>query len=163
MEKATESFRQALLYSDRHYNAWYGLGTIYYRQEKYELAECHFRRALAINPASSVLHCYLGECGYYVGAHSTHRYIVSCIVAPMRSARCLVVLVTYPVYPMYLCNSGMALHAQNNTIKTTEALDVLTRAAEKDPSNPQVLLPLFAAGCGHYVSILVESLFLVSM
>jgi anaphase-promoting complex subunit 3 len=33
---------------------------IYYRQERYELAEYHFRRALAINPSSSVLHCYVG-------------------------------------------------------------------------------------------------------
>ena len=60
LEKAIESFRQALLHNDRHYNAWYGLGSIYFRQEKYELAEYHFRKALTINPASSVLHCYLG-------------------------------------------------------------------------------------------------------
>ena len=45
---------------ERHYNAWYGLGAIYYRQEKFELAEYHFRRALSINGGSSVLHCYLG-------------------------------------------------------------------------------------------------------
>ena len=38
----------------------YGLGTIYYRQEKYDLAQYHFQRALSINPASSVLYCYLG-------------------------------------------------------------------------------------------------------
>lgn len=37
----------------------------------------------------------------------------------------------------------MALHAQNNTVKTTEALDVLTRAAEKDPANPQVIVLYF--------------------
>lgn len=61
MDKAIESFRQALLTNDRHYNAWYGLGSIYYRQERYELAEFHFRQALQLNPASSVLHCYLGE------------------------------------------------------------------------------------------------------
>jgi tetratricopeptide (TPR) repeat protein len=63
LEKAVESFRAAILHCDRHYNAWYGLGSIYFRQEKYELAEYHFRRALGINPASSVLHCYLGACG----------------------------------------------------------------------------------------------------
>ena len=34
----------------RHYNAWYGLGSIYHRQEKYDMAEYHFRRALSINP-----------------------------------------------------------------------------------------------------------------
>jgi len=60
LDKAVESFRLALLSNDRHYNAWYGLGSIYHRQERYELAEYHFRRALGINPASSVLHCYLG-------------------------------------------------------------------------------------------------------
>lgn len=32
----------------------YGLGSIYFRQEKYELAEYHFARALAINDQSSV-------------------------------------------------------------------------------------------------------------
>ncbi|EKU21963.1 anaphase-promoting complex subunit 3, partial [Nannochloropsis gaditana CCMP526] len=32
----------------------------YFRQEKYELAEYHFSRALSINTASSVLHTYLG-------------------------------------------------------------------------------------------------------
>lgn len=41
-------------------NCRYGLGTIYFRQEKYKLAEFHFRRALHINSRSSVLHCYLG-------------------------------------------------------------------------------------------------------
>ena len=53
----------------------YGLGTIYLKQEKFQvcaslsarvqlsleqLAEYHFRRALEINPRNSVLHCYLG-------------------------------------------------------------------------------------------------------
>ena len=38
----------------------YGLGTIYLKQEKYQLAEYHFRRALEINPRNSVLHCYRG-------------------------------------------------------------------------------------------------------
>ena len=60
LDKATQSFRQAILCDDRHYSAWYGLGSIYYRQERYELAEYHFRRALEINGASGVLHCYLG-------------------------------------------------------------------------------------------------------
>ncbi len=37
----------------------YGLGNIYFRQEKYELSAYHFKRALAINDRSSVLYCYL--------------------------------------------------------------------------------------------------------
>jgi len=38
----------------------FGMGHIYYRQEKFGMAEYHFRRALNINPRSSVLRCYLG-------------------------------------------------------------------------------------------------------
>ena len=53
-------YRNALRLDSRHYNAWYGLGTVYYRQEKYELSEYHFRHALSINSRSSVLFCYLG-------------------------------------------------------------------------------------------------------
>ena len=59
LDKAIASFRMALLHDDRHYNAWYGLGSIYFRQEKHEMAELHFRRAISVNPVSSVLKCYL--------------------------------------------------------------------------------------------------------
>ena len=38
----------------------YGLGNIYFRQEKFDFAEHHLRKALAINPCSSPLYCYLG-------------------------------------------------------------------------------------------------------
>lgn len=68
LDKALQSFRQAIAVNDRHYNAWYGIGSIYYRQERYELAEYHFRRALSINPSSSVLHCYLGMALHAQGA-----------------------------------------------------------------------------------------------
>lgn len=35
-------------------------GTIYLRQERIELAEYHFKRAIAVHPTSSVLQTYLG-------------------------------------------------------------------------------------------------------
>ena len=38
----------------------YGVGMIYYKQEKFSLAEMHYRKALAINPQSSVLLCHIG-------------------------------------------------------------------------------------------------------
>jgi anaphase-promoting complex subunit 3 len=85
LEKAIQSFREAIYHDDRHYNAWYGLGkcllccwpmsllipnfppstcmsvgTIYFRQERFELSEYHFKRAIEINPNSSVLRCHLG-------------------------------------------------------------------------------------------------------
>ena len=59
-DKALSGFRAAISADPRHYNGWYGLGNIYFRQEKYELARYHFSRALAIHPRSSVLHCYMG-------------------------------------------------------------------------------------------------------
>ena len=60
LDKATTAYSTALRCDDRHYSAWYGLGTIYERQERYELAEYHFRKALAVNPMSSVLRRFLG-------------------------------------------------------------------------------------------------------
>lgn len=33
---------------------------IYYKQEKFSLAEMHFQKALDINPQSSVLLCHIG-------------------------------------------------------------------------------------------------------
>ena len=59
-EKAVACYRHSIRLDPRHYNAWFGLASIFYRQEKYDLAEYHFRRAIEINPCSSVLHCYLG-------------------------------------------------------------------------------------------------------
>lgn len=59
-EEGVTCYRAALRLDSRHYNAWYGLGSIYLRQEKPELAEYHFRRALQIHERSSVLRCYLG-------------------------------------------------------------------------------------------------------
>jgi len=60
LDKAAQCFRQAILCDERHYSAWYGLGSIYKRQERYELAEFHLRKALQINAASGKLYCHLG-------------------------------------------------------------------------------------------------------
>jgi anaphase-promoting complex subunit 3 len=59
-DKAVACYRDAIRADERQYNAWYGLGAVYYRQEKFDLAEYHFRRACSINPQSSVLICHLG-------------------------------------------------------------------------------------------------------
>lgn len=60
LEKGVSNFRHAIRCDERHYNAWYGLGSVYYRQERLDLAEYHFRRATSINKMSSVLQCYMG-------------------------------------------------------------------------------------------------------
>lgn len=38
----------------------YGMGMVYYKQEKYKLAEIHFSRALSINRSNAVLCCHIG-------------------------------------------------------------------------------------------------------
>ena len=48
----------------------YGVGQIYFRQEKYEMAEYHFRRSLLINQRSSVLRCYVGVALHKIGRTS---------------------------------------------------------------------------------------------
>ncbi|KAJ8529434.1 hypothetical protein K7X08_036269 [Anisodus acutangulus] len=48
-ESAIKSYQSALCVDARNYNAWYGLGMIYLRQEKFEFSEHHFRMALGRN------------------------------------------------------------------------------------------------------------------
>lgn len=60
LEKAMSCFRTAVLKDPRSYNAWYGIGSIYSKQERYDLAEHHFKHALEINSQSSVIMVHLG-------------------------------------------------------------------------------------------------------
>ncbi|XP_061993975.1 cell division cycle protein 27 homolog B isoform X1 [Rosa rugosa] len=59
-ENGIKSYQSALRLDARHYNSWFGLGMIYFRQEKFEFAEHHFRMANKINPCSSVIASNLG-------------------------------------------------------------------------------------------------------
>jgi len=60
LDRALKCFRTAIRIHPRHYNAWYGLGMIYYKQERYQRAENYYKKALAIHPHNSILHCHLG-------------------------------------------------------------------------------------------------------
>ncbi|KAG9318517.1 TCP-1/cpn60 chaperonin family-domain-containing protein [Chiua virens] len=55
IDKAISFFQTALRADQRHYNAWYGLGTCYLRTSKIRLAEYHYRKALEIHPHNAVL------------------------------------------------------------------------------------------------------------
>lgn len=60
LDKAMSCFRTAILKDPRHYNAWYGIASIYSKQERYSLAEFHFKQALKINPKCSVIMVHIG-------------------------------------------------------------------------------------------------------
>ena len=59
LDKGLSCFRTSIRLDSRHYNAWYGIAMIYYKQENYPIAEKHFLKALQINPKNSVLLCHL--------------------------------------------------------------------------------------------------------
>ncbi|KAJ2545560.1 anaphase-promoting complex subunit cdc27 [Coemansia sp. RSA 1822] len=55
LDRAQRAFRTAIRIDPRHYNAWYGLGMSYLRLGKPDLAEYHFKRALALNSQNPLL------------------------------------------------------------------------------------------------------------
>lgn len=59
-DKALDAYRHGINADNRHYNAWYGLGTVYDKMGKLDFAEQHFRNAALINPTNAVLICCIG-------------------------------------------------------------------------------------------------------
>jgi len=59
-EQARKSYQRAINVDDRHYNAWWGMGNICLKQERYDFAIQYLKSAIKINPKSSVLSTYLG-------------------------------------------------------------------------------------------------------
>lgn len=66
LEKALGCYRKAILKDPRHYNAWFGIGTIYSKQERFQLAEVHYRHALKINRKNSVILVHIGVMQFYL-------------------------------------------------------------------------------------------------
>ncbi len=60
-DKALSAYRSSIAAENRHYNAWYGLGTVFEKQGKYAFAEQHYRTAASINPTNAVLICCIGN------------------------------------------------------------------------------------------------------
>lgn len=59
-DAAVDAYRKAIARNPRHYNAWFGLGGLFTRQQMFDLALDHFGRAMEVFPQSPVLHCYQG-------------------------------------------------------------------------------------------------------
>ncbi|KAJ6642508.1 Cell division cycle protein 27 like [Pseudolycoriella hygida] len=66
LEKALSCYRSALVKNSHQYNAWYGIGTIYHKQERYGLAEYHYKAALRINSRCPVLMVHIGTMQFYL-------------------------------------------------------------------------------------------------
>ncbi|KAA0183970.1 Anaphase-promoting complex subunit 3, partial [Fasciolopsis buskii] len=59
-DRALTAFRHALRLDPRQYNALFGISNVYYKQEKFELAEAHLARAVALFSHSPLLLTNLG-------------------------------------------------------------------------------------------------------
>ena len=59
LNRASQAFRQAILYSPNDYRAWYGLGLVDYKSQQLSLARYNIMRAVRINPRNTVLLCQL--------------------------------------------------------------------------------------------------------
>ncbi|EAA04651.4 AGAP007690-PA [Anopheles gambiae str. PEST] len=66
LDKALSMYRLAVLHDPRHYNAWFGIGTVFCKQERHELAELHYRRALQINPRNSVIMVHIAVMQFFL-------------------------------------------------------------------------------------------------
>uniref|UniRef100_A0A240PK86 Cell division cycle protein 27 homolog n=1 Tax=Anopheles epiroticus TaxID=199890 RepID=A0A240PK86_9DIPT len=66
LDKALSMYRLAVLHDPRHYNAWFGIGTVFCKQERHELAELHYRRALQINPLNSVIMVHIAVMQFFL-------------------------------------------------------------------------------------------------
>lgn len=60
-DKAMFAYRCAISADNRHYNGWYGLGMVYEKLGKYEVAEKHYRAAAQINPTNALLAVKIGS------------------------------------------------------------------------------------------------------
>jgi anaphase-promoting complex subunit 3 len=60
-DKATLAYRCAVSADNTHYNGWYGLGCVYEKLGKHEVAEQHYRAAFQFNPTNPLLAVRIGS------------------------------------------------------------------------------------------------------
>ena len=100
----------------------YGIGHVYLRQEKHELAEYHFKRAADIHPASSVLHCYAGIAAARGGRSAAAE-------AALRAA-----VAADPRNPLARFELASLLAARGDAAAGLAELQPLTRLAPREPA-----------------------------
>jgi anaphase-promoting complex subunit 3 len=59
-DKALQAYQRAISADNRHYNGWYGLGQVYEKLGKWDIAEKHYKAAAQINSTNPVLSICIG-------------------------------------------------------------------------------------------------------
>jgi anaphase-promoting complex subunit 3 len=62
-DKAMLAYRRAISADHRHYNGWYGMGQVFEKMGKFDVAEKHYRTAAGINPHNALLLVKIGSVG----------------------------------------------------------------------------------------------------
>ncbi|XP_052872156.1 cell division cycle protein 27 homolog [Anopheles cruzii] len=89
LEKALSMYRLAVLHDPRNYNAWFGIGNVYCKQERHELAELHYRKALQINPRNSVIMVHIAVMQFYLRkAHQAIHTLNAAIALDPKNPQC---------------------------------------------------------------------------
>lgn len=58
MDEAVNAFHEAILIDGNHYNAYAGLGELYFRKEDVQQARNYFQQAISINPLPTIMNRY---------------------------------------------------------------------------------------------------------
>jgi anaphase-promoting complex subunit 3 len=83
-DKAMQAYRRAISADNRHYNGWYGLGNVYERMGKYDVAEKHYKAAAQINPNNVTLIVKIGLVRSNPNHHNIHILTTSQVLDRMR-------------------------------------------------------------------------------
>ena len=121
-DKGLGCYRNALRLDSRHYNAWYGIGQVHFQQEKYELADYHFRRAAKIHPGSSKLLCCLGRALHRRGQHTEALHYLQGAVQ------------RDPANPLARYERATVLFSQESLEEARQELLELRRLAPREPN-----------------------------
>lgn len=122
-DRAIQGYRLAIAHDARCYTAWFGLGSLYLRQEKFECALVHFREAASIHPTSSIIAAYVG-----LALHSISRFDDALTQFHRASS-----LDPHNPLPQYHAASTLLCMGRH-----ADALDVLTKLSEVVPREANV-------------------------
>lgn len=126
-------YERAIAIDSRHYNAWWGLGNVYFRQEEHQSAKYHFHKAVEINGSNGVLRASLGMACQQLGEAENALDLFS---AAAQSQQC---------GALAAFQRGCSLTALN---RHPEAIEELQRAHVAAPREPCVHFELGRAHAG---------------